>query len=304
MSTLVGPIDWGLNMDEDGQRGYEIVFLVRVEDPTLDGPRIAMSCTELPVVGSYWSFGNDVDLGAWCKPNWKVERAYVPEEPDVYWKVTVPFSTKAGKRCQDSTIENPMDEPIRMGGGFVHYTKEAYQDRNGVAITNYVGELFKGAAVEFDDDRDTIWFEINSVTLPLALLVSMKNTVNNAPLWGVPARCIRYKVHTWERLVYGTCNYYYRIRIEFEINILSFDKTLLQYGTKCLRDGQTVSDPGYSHRWLQQATDDNGNILEAVPLKSNGTQLDAGDPVEEKVVEYYTEANYLLLGIPATLPND
>ena len=120
MATLVGLAGWSLKRDEKGYRTYLAKWLVKVDDID-DGPGTVINAAGLPTIGSTWNIGNDSDPYCYCRPDWTLEKLDDPNEPDLYWIVETPFSNTPGTRCQDSSIDDPLAEPIMEGGGFAHY---------------------------------------------------------------------------------------------------------------------------------------------------------------------------------------
>jgi hypothetical protein len=235
MATLVrdGQRTWSGTRDEEGHREYSITHLVKA-DPT-DGPSNVMVTAGLPLPGSVWSFDADLDVWAFCHPNMDV----VPSQeklgdPGYWWDVKQKFSTKPMKRCNMTTIEDPLMEPQKVSGSFCRYTKEAIIDRLGRSLRNSSHEMFHGPQVEFDDDRPCVRIEQNVLNLDLPLLTQLRNTLNDAPLWGLSERMIKFRPATWERKLYGTCTFYYTRVLEFDINFDTFDKKIVDRGTRCL----------------------------------------------------------------------
>lgn len=235
-ARLEGPLTWGMARDTEGHREYKITFLVITDDPE-DGPGIALRCPGLPIPGSWWIIGNEVDLWAWCRANAEVEQV-VDNEPNYHWKVTQTFSTKPPddkkQRCQDNEIEDPLLEPQRVSGTFIKYTEEATIDRFGQPIMSSSHEQLKGPAVEFDANRLQVRIEQNVADLELDVLAGMVDTVNNAPIWGLPRRCVKLSAAPWEKKFYGTCYVYYTRTLEFDTNFNTFDRDILDEGTKVL----------------------------------------------------------------------
>jgi hypothetical protein len=224
-----------LERDSEGYRDYIVAHLVETS-ADLDGPQIVSGATGLPAVGDEWNFGNDSDTWCKCWPDMKVN-VHQEKEGDVarIWKVEQKFSNRPLNRCQDASIDNPLLEPQKVSGGFVKYTVEATKDRNGNAIMNSAHEMFRGPQVEFDANRPTVRIEQNVLNLQLSLCSSMVDTVNDSDLWNMGPRTIKLSNFTWERLLYGTCTYYFKRIFDFDVNIDTFDRKLLDEGTKVLR---------------------------------------------------------------------
>lgn len=333
-----GPVKIVGSRDEEGHREYLVTFLVKCAGGC--GPQEAMFASGLPTTGAPYAFSgvpgrplNEADGAAFCHPELKISRAPNAREdgPCELHHVETKFSTKPIKRCQDTEIEDPLTEPPKISGSFVKEKKERTLDRFGQPITNSAFEMIKGPTVEFDFHRPTVKIEMNIASLYLDLMSQQANRVNDATLWGVPRRCVKLNNPSFERKVQGTCGYYYTVQLEFDINWDTFDRDLLDEGTKVLagewtetREYRTIlvngeePDPN-NPQHFQRYKDPNGEntrvILDGGGLPANskiiqnspgtgtfgtGSATD-GRPPGVIHVEYYREANFLLLGIPSVL---
>jgi len=318
---------WYGDRDVEGHRNFTLVSLV--EAATTDGPPTIMACPGLPAIGAVWNFGG-LDLWAFCTPVMRIQVHHEAEgEPNRWWRVEQDFTTKPLKRCQDTNIEDPLLEPMKISGSFVKYTKEATKDRYGDPLMNTGIERLRGPQVEFDEHRAQVKIEQNRASLGLATFTEMMNKVNDAPLWGLEARCVKLSNVSWERLVYGRCGLYYKRTFEFDICFETFDRDVLSEGALVLKghwDTSGECDP--EHLWVEELIcdlpADKDNPQHYVQFKDwNGenarTLLDAnGLPANTKEwlpvvgtadtgaaakihIEHYEEANLLLLGIPVSL---
>lgn len=236
MATAIiqGQTKWSVTRDSEGHREYKIIF--RIRGAKTDGPFTALNTPGLPTIGSPWNFDSDSDPWAYCLPN-AVINPIVTNEPNTLWSAEFTFSTKPPikPRCQDIPIEDPLLEPPRLSGGSSNAVQEATHDRFGRPILNSAFEQIRGPQVEFDTSHDTVTVEMNVPIFNLALLASMKDTVNLLPMWGMPPRTIKLVNYTWEEKYYGQCNKYYTLKLEFEVRAEGFDRDLLDEGTKVLR---------------------------------------------------------------------
>lgn len=233
-ATVLGPLPPSLERDEDGYRTYKITFKVRTDDYN-DGPAIVLNASGLPQYGDTWFIGNDVDIWAFCKWNAKVTPV-LKDEKNRDWTVELTFDTKPPKsdRCQTTQVEDPLLIPPKISGPFVKYTEEAQYDRFGFPILTSSLELIRGPKAEFDKNRPTIKIEMNVASLQYPLLLSMKDTVNAFPIWGFPPRCVKLSNVGFERKFYGVCFVYYSWNLEFDVMFETFDRDLLDEGTKVL----------------------------------------------------------------------
>lgn len=246
VTLQTGQFSWSGDVGDDGHRNY--TYVTRALAATTDGPAavIAAVNTAIPV-GSTWSVDGDVDAWAWRLPGMQIS----PEregEPNKLWKVSLKFSTKPpeNQRCNTTPIEDPLLEPQRVSGSFIRKTEMGLKDRFGQAITNSSHEAITGPQNEWDaDGGDTVSIEQNVADLELDVLAALKNCVNDAPLWGMPARCVKFNMYTWEQKFYGVCNKYYTRRLEFEVNAKTFDRDILDEGTKVLHGYWDSASPNW-----------------------------------------------------------
>lgn len=317
-ATLIsGPQLRSLSRDKKGHRDYTVVHLVEVSD-TDDGPAIALACTGIPSIGDAWTFGNDSDVRAYCHPDAEVSghQAKDGESPSIY-AVEQVFSTRPLLNCDD--IDDPLLQPAKVSGNFVKYTQEAQFDRFGEAITNSAFERVRGAQVEFDQNRPTVHIQHFRSTLSLATVAGMIDHLNISTWWGLPARTVKLSNFSWERLMDENCSFYYSKSYDFDIRYEGFDRTILDEGTKCLKGawnesgdyiieaGANANNPKHMIRFKDKNDENSRCILNGagVPVSSienpeTGSASGANDPGAIEI-EYYDEADFSLLGIPASL---
>jgi hypothetical protein len=297
-----------MTRDEEGHREYKIKHHVRCAAG--DGPAIALATSGLPQPGDTWNFDNDSDSWATCKQNATVTPT-VSDEVSRHFEVEQTFSSKGDeKRCKDQQIEDPLLEPQKVSGSFVKYQEEAVKDKDDELIKNPAFESFKGPQIEFDKNRPSVRIEQNVSSLQLATCSQMVDRVNDSTLWGLAARCVKLSNFSWEKKFYGACYAYYTRIFEFDIRFDTFDRDVLNEGTKALNghweDGvwtldniggspPSSSNPRHFIR-VKDAAGENMTVL----LSSTGVPLtDGGNPTYTHV-EYYKEANFLTLSIPTT----
>jgi hypothetical protein len=270
---IKGPISAFLQQDAYGYREYKLKWLIESND-TNDSVFTAIHTPGLPIVGTAWLFGNDSDVWVWCRRDGQVTQI-VEAEPNRHFFVEQMFSNKPpefrNQICQDTVVENPILEPQKIRGGFVRHTQEAAFDRFGNQLLTSSHEQIRGAQVEFDLSRDQVHIEQNVATLDLALCESMKDTVNTAPLWGLPERTIKLSNFNWERKFYKSCLLYYTRMFDFEVlyHVNQFtgitenwDRDVADEGTKVL-NGKFGTD---GHWHIQ-------------PINTMGTLPDANNPL-------------------------
>lgn len=310
-ATLLGHVDWSMERDSMGHRDYNITWLVSTDDP-LDDPSIVMTCPGLPTIGSAWNFGNGVDAWALCWPNFKFT-PLVTHEPNTWWFVEQKFSTHPIQRCQNTSIENPLMEPYKVGGGFTKRTRLIDSDKDGIPIRSSSQQRFTGGELEFDDNRPSVTVSFNTLLWPGNLFAEMMDTVNDAPLWGLPTRAIKLSNATFQRNLWGVCNFYFTVNYEFELVVKTdpdtnqftgWDRYISDRGNRVLR--------GYSPgSWEIVRGDANGNPIQPTTnnnatnpltgvawavgdLVQPGTQMnpDAPDPTNNDKPNYLNPNNY------------
>lgn len=310
----------GAEIDEEGYRTYHLTTLIETDDP-LDGPLTVMTTAGLPVPGTQWSFGNDYDPWSFCYPSMRVSIHDEREgDPTYYWAVEQTFSNKPLKRCQDSKIEDPLLEPMKISGSWVKKQREATFNRFGTRILSSSFEPIKGNVVEFDECIDTVTIEQNVPLLGLPTFTAIKNNVNDRVLWGMAPRTIKFSNVSWERQIFGQCGYYYTRKLEFEIDANTWDRDVPDEGDKMI-DGYWLKDSSGDWNYQVQYVDrtinddtidpsDPRNFIRAkdphdqpfhVQLNGYGAPLKFGDAPVKIHVEKYPETNLLILGIPTTL---
>ncbi len=285
---------WKLSQDEEGFRSYDAIWQVRTTDP-LDGPMIVSNAAGLPAIGSIWAYGNDNDPWCFCTPEAKVEPVE-DRERCCEWLVSLKFTNKPRKRCQDTNIDNPLNEPPDISGSFLKYTKEATQDRYGSLILNSAYEPIIGASVERDYNSPTVSIKLNQPAINLSNLALMIDAVNDAPLWGLGARCVKLENVSWARKLYGTCTFYFTISFEFKINYNTFDRKLIDKGSRVLMSGGTVGNQEH----YEKKKEASGEPVEVL-LNGAGNLLAAGASPVILTKQLYIPMNLLTLGIPSSL---
>jgi hypothetical protein len=283
-----GRINWQGERDTDGYRTYKVKFLVATTS-FQDGPASALQCPGLPQVGEPWVIGNDVDVWAWFKETATITpRPAKPQDPNRFFEVELLATTKPDeKRCKKEQIEDPLLKPQELSGESNKYQEEIVVDRFGRFVSSSSHELFHGPKAEFDRHRHSVKIEQNVPLLQLQLVDQMIDCVNAYPLWGLPPRCIKLSTFHWKRAFYGSCSIYFIRTFGFDIDVNTFDRWLLDEGTKALNghwdratgswtldniNGQPPDSNNPSH--FNVVPDRNGNPMKNVVL--NGAGLPAG----------------------------
>lgn len=318
-ATLTGVLDWEGGRGDDGHRDFDVTVLYNTSDAN-DGPQTVMACPDNYQIGDVWNLGNDFDEWAVCTPYLRV-RPVIRNEPGRWWTGEFKFTTRQQlTRCQDTPIEDPLLEPPQISGSFVKYTQERYKDRNGGILQTTAFEQLRGPQVEFDANRPTVTIGMNLPVLGLDTFASMVDTVNDSAMWGLPARTVKLSNVSWTRYILGTCDYYYQRVLDFDIDYNTWDRFLLNEGTKVLfghhdpttkewvldniGDPPAAPNPNNPEHYIRykDPNDENARVILDVSTGKPITeaQLDADDPaVWTLQYRVYSESNFFILGIPS-----
>lgn len=305
---LIGPIAQSASRDEEGHRTYEITWHVQTEldtDGYLDGPEELMRKWVLPAVGAPYALDNDYDPWAFCTPELTIapHRDVEEGEPLNDWAITQKWTTKPMTRCNTEEIKNPLLEPFKLSGDFTHEQRSVAVDRFGKPLLHPNYQPITGPLVEQRYSYPTINIEFNSPTLPLSTYVLLINKVNDAPLWGLPARCVRFIDAKWERVLYGVCFYYFKTTYTFEFDIgdenyTGFDKPIPAEGTVALNP--QGGDPKNPADYIPVKHGDE-NVSALLDKDGREVTLELGNSQYIQTPQIAKQGNLLLLGIPPTL---
>jgi hypothetical protein len=106
----------------------------------------------------------------------------------------------------------------------------------------------------------------------LDVMADVVNSVNNDTWWGQEPRVIKCTDFSWEMVMYGTCQYYFKIITAFELNKDTWDLKPLDEGDMVfdkLVDGQKT---------YKRATDNYENAIHAL-LDGYGEMADVANPI-------------------------
>ena len=297
-ATLKGYYDWSLQRDDEGYRTYTLKSLV--QSAYGDDPLTVLGASGLPAIGSYWPS----DPWAFCLPRCDVQ--YLGErkggERFRWWLVTNTFTNKPQNRCQDASIDDPLDEPPKISGSFARYQKPTDKDRNGKAILSSSHEKITG--LEKEANRPQVVIEFNDSSLDLPTFTEMVNGVNDSTLWGVDAYGIMLTDATWSRQLYGTCNYYFTKRFTFDVKFEGWAETdIADMGFKVYDGKDSYGGAKTNPKNFILYKDPKGDKHpKSIMLKDGEINEDPiGDPQFLDPVEHYFEYNFLTLGIPSSL---
>lgn len=292
-ASIIGgaPYDWSENTDEEGHRDYSVLWLVQTDGPSY-GPEDAMFCPGLPAPGASLNIGNCVDAYAYYQRKGSAKLKSRDKHRSIFI-VQTDFSTRPVRRCETSRWESPLLEPHEVRGDADAFTREATVDKDGDPILNAAGQRFRGPAVQIEDGWPTIEVKQNVSWVNLTILGQYRYAVNASSFWGCNARTIKCKRIAWERVLYGTCSYYFRVTTTFQLNAETWDLHLLE-------EGDMVKIPGTSPSRFRRAKDEYEENVHVL-LDANGDALAAGaSPVftDKRVLK---ELDFSTVGWPASL---
>lgn len=303
---LVGLKNQSLTRDDEGHRNYTLTWHFRT-DSYLDGPETVLQSVNalFPVGGAYF-LDNDYDPWAFLTPDLSIapHPDFKEGEPVSDWIIQHTYTTKPMWRCNTAQIENPLLEPYNISGDFIHVSREMKTDIDGLRLKHPNFEPIIGPEVEEKISYPQITISFNSATLPLSTFNLLINRVNDAPLWGLPKRCVKLTDVKWERVLYGVCFYYFKLSYTFETNPETFDKKIPAYGMKTLIPGMLPGFPwNYEYRKDATTKENKGPVF----LDKDGNEATPETPlfnsnVYIQEVKLLKEGNLLLLGIPSTIP--
>jgi len=307
MSTLLGPWDWRLSINAEGHRTYDLTWLVEAQHSSLgpsgsfDDPSDIINTAGLPVIGSVWSsltFIDGADDYAFCTPEAEVTPyESKPGEFPQFYLVKTSYTTIPMTRCNDATIQNPLNEPHQLSGSWVNKRIRPFKDRNNLPYSSTTGEPLQGPQTEIDDSDWEINLSFNTATIPLATVNSLRHNLNDSTLWGLAAGKVKFSKYSFTRKLYGTCSFYYTHSMSFSIRD-SWAQSLTDIGRMELGSGGSASLPD---DWVVVKDRFGENIPPSI-LDTSGKRVVSPSQTPNVITRNpYPLGNLLLLGIPSTL---
>lgn len=292
-STIIGntPYDWSMTEDEEGHRDYAVLWQVHTDGPTY-GPDHALYCPGLPAPGASLNIGNTVDPWAFYQRKGSAKLKSRDQNKSVFL-VETNFSTRPIRRCQSSQSQDPLLEPHQVRGSADAFMREAMGDKDDKPLLYSSNERIRGPAVQIEDGWPTIEVQQNVAWINLAFLGQYRYATNVTTFWGCPARTLKCKTINWERVLYGTCYFFFRVTTTFQLNLQTWDLRILDEGDMVLVPG---SNPPQFRR-AKDAYEENVHVL----LDGNGNALAPGDPevyLEKRVLR---ELDFSVVGWPPAL---
>lgn len=228
--AVTAPYDWSKESTEEGDEIYTVKWKVNTTSAT-DGPDVAWTAAGLPIPGSSLAIGSTINPWAFFQGKGSAKLVNVQANRKL-WDMTTVFSTKPIRRCSSGRIDDPLLEPHRVKGSFAQSMEEALEDKDGNPIDNTVYQRFKGPQVQIPRSRPVVELEMNVAWINLAWMAEYADSVNSNVQWGQPIRTIKCTVGPWERVLYGTCYYYFVVRFTFELRHETWDLSLPNLATR------------------------------------------------------------------------
>lgn len=241
----LGPIEWSMVRDSLWHREYKITFRVKVpHTETFDGngmvltrivhgPGCALEADGLPQFGDMWSQGDDNDGGAWCRPDIEIE-PQITVEPCELFLLKYTYSSKPLPNCVPGIVEDVLLTPPKIRTSSQKQKQEAAVDRWRQPLLYSSHEQIRGAQAEFDNSIFVVSIEQVAPAIDPELEIA-QDTLNDAPLWGFPKRCVKLSRVSQTCLFTGVCVSYVLQSLEFECRRDTWDRWVLDEGTKAIQ---------------------------------------------------------------------
>ena len=283
------PWDWSKDSTEEGDEVYTLQWKVNTTS-VYDGPDVAWTAPGLPYPGASLAVGNTINPWAFFQGKGSAKLVSVNDNRKL-WNLTTTFSTKAIKRCSENRTTDPLLEPPRVKGSFSQVMEEAVADKDGNPIQNTVKQRYTGSVVQTPKSRPVVELEMNVAWINLAWLAEYADTVNSNVQWGQAVRTIKCTVGPWERVMYGSCFYYFVVRFTFE---LKTDKWDLHLPNIASRVRVTASSP-WEYTSFKLADEENSSgFVDA----TTGYATATANYLDFRVLK---EKDFSIVGWPASL---
>ena len=339
MAIRGGPQVITLDVDDKAHRVYKVTYLVESDDLAFDeevsgiplaneAVDAALNAPNMPRAGDFYgSVERDGFTWAYCLPDAVVRKApSLANQPGQFYTVEKTFTTRPIERRLDLERGDPLLEDIRVSGSTIRFQEEAVYDRNNKRIVNSALEQIRGEQNKWDMSRPVFRVEQQVYDLDHERIMSMMNCVNDAPLWGLPKRCLKLSDFTYSELYVHFRKFYSRVltfegwtRRERSTDPVSsgWDRNVLDEGTKVLRGRwQNFGTPAspvwqwvlignpsrFSPGDFQRFQDPNGNVTSVIldgqgrpyqptagPTVSTCTQCPDGAPQQWDMSGVYFE---------------
>lgn len=287
-----GPVSTGSGRDDDGHRTFTVKLLVETSDYDDEAAVVRAAVDAAYPVGAAYALGNGADPWVFRKLGDKINITQEKEgDPTRFWSVELTYSSRPTPRCRDAQFDDPLDQPPKVSVGTAPYNVEGHFDRNGREIVNSAFERIRGPQNEWPVSLLVVKVEQNLADPFLTAVTAMRDTVNDAPLWGFPARSVKLSSFDLAKNYYGNCSVYYTRTLTFEIKyravsgvresttgtgtatgtlndidvgeVESWDRDVLDEGTKALYGhwGDGSAGDGGATGWVLDSFDSGGAFI-------------------------------------------
>lgn len=267
-------------------RTFTLEFLVGTSDPN-DGPAVVLAAPSLPVLGSTYAQGNDIDPLATCT----AVRANGTAHP-LLWKVEADFDTE---RLITNAFNHPLNAPAEVSWDFISYTRPMVRDARGVSVTNSSNEKYEPGAM-MEDTRPVLRVTRNEATFDPALALLYQDATNSDVFAGALPGTAKVQHITGKRQV-DVGLVYHSVTYEISFRRESFVREILDTGFRNAR-GQLFYDTltntplanssSLNGRGYQLARGQ-GNLVGAIGPGNQSITVNLKGPVDETWPPLVTE---------------
>lgn len=184
-----------MSVDEKGDRTYQRAFVLvsdNINDGVLTVQDAAVVAGIMPIIGSIYSVGNDIDIGASCRT---INVTHTAQRAGGGAVFAATASYSSANQDQQAPSANPLLEPIKWSISFeqrsVPYIHDF--DDDSVLVRNSAGDEFDPPA-ETERDILVLTAEKNVSALSLAFAQTMQNSINSGAFLGFPMKTVKVRV--------------------------------------------------------------------------------------------------------------
>jgi hypothetical protein len=292
MSLTVTELSSTESIDQEGHQTYTSRYRVRSTTP-LDNPITIRSATGLPSWGDSYTWQGVSNVDAFLH---NIDTQFEHEDQTrLNWIVTCTYSTKPLSRDQAQNLrQSPLDEQWEIGGSFMQTTRIAWEDYDGLPITN---SALQPQPQEVPDGEDTLTLEGPSATISLALRAQAVFHCNSHAIWGLAPRQLLCTQWQFSVKRHGSTEYIHN-RLHFGIKYLKWNARYFDYGTREFTD-----DTETATRLIRDPEDGSvgsPHFLKAGRVLTPEQVLSGGAHYYDRPV--IPEFDFRLLGFPDPLP--
>lgn len=268
-------------------REYVVTYRIKTDTPA-DGPlTVANSLGFTPT--SFYQYVGEEDRGSFFDD---VSNVRLEHRGDTLqtWLADIKFSTRARKKCSDTQIDDPLQEPPEISGGFAEYKKIVDKYDDGTAIVTSAGEPIQWEETAAHND---LFISQNVASLNPASLSLYRGAINADAYLGANKFEWRIMDIKWAKAYRGSCTPYYKRSITLRHDPDTWKREILDQGF------MEIDGAGK----LVQITDEPGRPLTTPQLLDGaGKRLAKGlDPVFLPKKLTIKAAAFAPLGLPTSI---